>query len=85
MTLDELIQKGKKAGKDAWWEARTAYYKGARAAGDAYDKAKREIPKGMRSLGDFVSESQKGMDFLKDNAPKARRNIEKMKRDLKKK
>ena len=84
-TLRDLTEGAGRAARDAWWEARNAYYKGTRAAGDALRKAKREIPQGLRSLREFVRESQKGMDFLSKKSPEARRNIEKMMRDLKKK
>ncbi len=84
-TLRDLIEAGRKAAKDAWWEARNAYYKGSRAAGKALSKAKRDIPQGLRSLGDFVRESERGGEFLKKKSPEAQRNIKKMMRELKKK
>ena len=84
-TLSEWIEATKKTARDAWWEARNAYYKGSRAAGDALRDAKRNIPKGLRSLKDFVGKSERGMDFLTEKSPEAQRNIKKMMRELKKK
>lgn len=85
MNLADLVAKGKKAAKDAWWEARNAYYKAARAGGKALEDAQRDLPRGLRSLGDFFRESQKGTDFLKEKSPEAQRNIKEMMRKARQK
>lgn len=82
-TLRDLTDAGREALRDGWREARNAYYKGARAAGNALRKAKREMPQALRSLGDFVRESDRTMDLLSKKAPEAKRNYEKLMRELK--
>jgi len=79
MTLRDLVEMGRQAANQAWYDTRNAYYQGKRKLSDLIYDAQGTANR----VGDVVRESQKGYDFLSENAPKARENIERMTRDLK--
>ncbi len=80
-TLRQFFAEMKLGAKKAWYDARTAYHAGSRKLSELVNDA----AGAGRSMRRGVERSAEGHRYLRENAPQARENIEKLSRDLKKK
>ena len=76
-----MIRKLEKDAKKAWYDTRVGYHQTKRKLSDLIWGAQQAAGSAKR----VVRESQKGYDFIEQNAPEAKKNIREMMRKLKKK
>jgi hypothetical protein len=73
--LDERLWDARQAARNAWREARSAWYRGADALEDLLT---RQAPGAIRTLGDLLRASGRGYQQTVEQAPESIRSIRDM-------